>query len=342
MVTMNSFVKYDSIENSSNHKAIEYITNHILPNVEWCALEKIHGSNFSCTVNHDEIKWGKRSSYIDDDALCQFNNSHYIKEKYDENVVQLFHSVKEINPSALSIRIFGEICGGGYTGAKSSHPKSVKKVQKQIQYSPDIEFIVFDIKVFLEDESYYLDMDLVIQLCETTGMLYVPISFRGTLEEMLNLEPKYITNIPNMFELPILDNNWSEGYVIKPINEIRKNGSRIILKHKNPDFTERYPSKSFKSNSIDTMTNDETLLIEKCYGYINQNRIDNVLSKLMENEKLNRKKVSGLVFQDALIDIMKDLNEDEKLLFKEKRSHITGTMMCYSYDQCYTLSDATP
>ena len=353
---MNSFMHYPSIKNSYNPKAMEYFCRFISGDVLWCATEKVHGSNFSATTDGNCVKWGKRSSFIGDKALCQFNNSHFIKHKYNDSVLHLYTRIQELIPQLTTIQIFGEICGGGYEGVKTSHRTAIKKVQKDIQYSPDIEFIVFDIRITYPKEhvqkeecietdseedcsdhvSYYLNMDEVIELCIDSDLVYTPILHRGRLEDLLELNPCFITQIPSLFNLPSLPNNYSEGYVFKPVNEVRTKGSRVILKHKNPKFSESKSEKKPVIKVSKPLTPEEQNLITKCHLYINNNRMNNVMSKLMDNDKSNQKKIIGLILHDAIKDILNDISEDEKEIFQKNRSQITGALTIYAVNEFFT------
>ena len=150
------FHQYSSIENHYNEKHIDHLCVNSSEGDIWIATEKVHGANFSVATNGTEVKWGKRNSFIEED-LQQFNNSNYIKDRYERGVFQVFNDIKSMyNPSTTHIQIYGEIYGGKYSYLPTRHPKSVKNVQKQVQYSPNIEFIAFDIAVFTHIVNSYI------------------------------------------------------------------------------------------------------------------------------------------------------------------------------------------
>lgn len=332
MILMNTFRHYSSIENTNNTKALEYIRNKTSPELLWNATEKIHGSNFSATTDGNNIKWGKRSSFIGNDALHQFNNAHYIKEKYSQNIKDLFFDLQSQNSVINTIQIFGEICGGGYDGVTTTHPNSVKKVQKQIMYCPDIEFIVFDILI-IGDYNRYMNMAQVSELCEKHNIPHSRILHVGTLSELIELSPIFVTTIPGLFGLPDLENNMSEGYVFKPNNEIITSGSRIIMKHKSPKFCERI-DKKIHITIPSYATEQHHDIINKICMYVNENRINNVLSKLDDVEQMLSKKLIGLIVQDVVKDAIKDLDDVELEFYKKEKKIIMPQLMTHC-SLCY-------
>jgi hypothetical protein len=148
------FRRYHSIENAHRKGLIDNISIYAPKDVEWIALEKIHGANFSATTDGITTKWGKRSSYICGSGLQIFNNSNIIAEKYTNSMLQLFRSVQEYmlgmgHTKPTYVIVYGEICGGKYQGYTSKF----RHVQKQVQYTHDIEFVVYDICVITDIDT---------------------------------------------------------------------------------------------------------------------------------------------------------------------------------------------
>lgn len=301
---MEPFQYYSSIENTTNNKALQTIREHVPSTILWVATEKIHGCNFSAITNGETINWAKRSSYLKENEMKKFNNSHYIKEKYSENIKNL---IKVINNSQC-VRIYGELCGGKYGDMKTSHPQNIKGIQKEVQYSPDIEFIVFDIKVQDKELNWnFLCHNDVNKYCDMVGLKSVRIMHRGTLEQLLQLDPIFRTTIPSYFSLPHLENNMSEGYVFKPVHDITMNNDiRVILKHKNPYFSEK---NIMKIRAITITQVDENVqdIVDIISMYVNINKINNVMSK--HGNITNEKRKIGLIYQDVIEDAKKDFDE---------------------------------
>ena len=134
----------------------------------------------------------------------------------------------------------------------------------------------------------------------------------------MELSPTFVTKIPHLFGLPDLPNNISEGYVFKPNYEINVSGSRIIMKHKSPLFREKSDKKVRIPTQIN-VTPEHHELIDKICMYVNENRINNVLSKLDDIEQMIDKKIVGLIVQDVIKDMEKDLDPEELIFFKKEK-----------------------
>lgn len=323
---MDKFKEYKSIPNHYNLKFIEAVRKYIPP-CEWVATEKIHGANFSITTDGTSVLYGKRSSYLGSNSLSIFYNSNRIQEKYEQTAIQLFHAIKE-HVDVSFIRIYGEICGGGYQlcGRHNGifrQQSNTKMVQKEIQYSPDNEFIAFDIYLHLDQENYsIMNVDQMIEMCKQCGLPCVDILHRGSFEELLLLNPVFLTTIPQKFYLPPLEDNFAEGFVIRPnVAMSFPDKDPVIFKLKSPKFTEKAAVKKPKEPKV-KKDNETTIDFEPFDCYINQNRVNSVLSKLTEEEKLNSKKVCSLVIQDILREINEIEGEEMKQLLEENKYQI--------------------
>jgi Rnl2 family RNA ligase len=253
------FKRYHSIENSYLEKNLQYINACIPSTTQWVALEKVHGCNFSATSNGDSVKWGSRSAYLGDSALQSFHNADQVRDKYTAKINHLFDALQTQDSRIAYIRVFGELYGGKYPGMKNLY----KAVQKEVCYTPAIDFIVFDIQCLYlapspsgegdgyEDPDnldrdisgavythYYKDALDVISLCHGVGIPTLEVQSSGTLQDLLALNPTFTTTLPALFGLPTIAGNNAEGYVLKPVTYHRASKSRVILKHKNPAFRE--------------------------------------------------------------------------------------------------------
>ena len=135
---MDEFHSYTSIENTHNAKFMNQVYNHCPPDEQWCATEKIHGSNFSAHVDGNTIKWGKRTAFLTDEELPSFYNCHHVKENYGKKIMSLFQSIQSKSEEKIEVmRVFGELCGGGYEGILSGHKYTVESMD----HIPKIKFI---------------------------------------------------------------------------------------------------------------------------------------------------------------------------------------------------------
>lgn len=126
-------------------------------------------------------------------------------------------------------------------------------VQREIWYSPRVEFACFDIRVRSSehpDEPLYCEFEVLREACRMCGIGVVPEVARGTLEKMLDLPVNEMqTLVPKELGLPALpasvisSHGLSEGVVVRPLVERMvsmkgKNRGRAIVKHKSKKFLE--------------------------------------------------------------------------------------------------------
>lgn len=294
---MVQFKPYESIE---NHYQQKYITNveELYADIEFVATEKIHGANFSFIATATECEIAKRTSLLGSDLT--FYNCGAVKSKYSSDIMQLFRTLQGLDQSISQIQVYGELFGGKYSGVSSV--KGAKQVQKEVQYHPDNEFMVYDIFVSGEPEqNYYLSADEVERVCSGLPTLRcIPISHRGPLSVMIKLFPDFITKIPELFNLPPITNNFAEGWVIKP-NIRHYSGIRGVIKIKSDLFKEGPTSVSVLSDTVNEH-------LSKLDLFLTENRFNNIKSKHGENT--NKYKLHGLWVADALADYQKSLGSN--------------------------------
>lgn len=304
------FVQYFSIENAYSEKFRTKIREHPCSQKIWVATEKIHGINFSFTTDGKQVRVAKRTSFLSPDELDSFYKCQDILEKYRVHILHLFTLF-----SASEVTVFGELFGGSYPGI----PSQSKLIQKGIFYCPEHKFYAFDIRV----DGNYLNYDDAVKAFETVGLFYAKPLFRGTLDEVLAWSEQHksdITTIPGYFNLPPIKDNRREGNVLRPVEFAQLfKGSTLILKDKNPAFSERAPKKVVKeappiSSELEEALND-------ALRYVTPQRYDNVVSKIGEVSSKDIGKLIGLISKDALEDFAKNSSialkkEEEKVVHR--------------------------
>ena len=302
------FQKYGSIENSYREKVIQSIINHGYNHYayEWIATNKIHGANFSFWCDGNEVKCAKRSSFIGQTA--NFNNWELIYDRYANNILDLYKHLQYENTldgvEIESITVYGEIYGGHYKHPEVASIPGAVKVQKGVCYCPHNDFAAFDIAVNGET----IDQNMLFELCQLHHIPTVEIIHRGTFDECYNLDPKFEDPMYKRFGLPKIENNISEGLVIRPVVPLHfHNGSLVILKSKNELFSEK--SKEKKSVQDMTLNEDQKSILNNLLQYMNENRLNSVLSKIEQITNKDFGKVLGLMVQDMLEDYNKDDGE---------------------------------
>lgn len=301
------FKKFTSIENSYRQKEVQLIQVNF-PKEMFVVQEKVHGANLSFWTDGKEVKCAKQSGFIQENE--DFYNYEIVLDKYKQNILNLFNSIK----GAEEVAIYGEIYGGNYPheGVKQL---PVKTIQKGVYYSPNVEFIAFDIKVNGRFEGF----DSFVDYCMIYEIPFLGALKRGTLEDCLSYPNEYNSTIPAMHGLPELKVNTCEGNVIRPINVIYfGNGSRVILKNKNDKFTEKETVK--KEYVPKEPTPDHVVEIQKvATEYITENRLKNVISKIGTVSDKEFGKLLGLFCKDTIEDFMKDESKFESLDKKERK-----------------------
>jgi Rnl2 family RNA ligase len=313
------FRKYSSIENLKASE-IKAIKKHGYDNVEWIATEKVHGSNFSVTIYKDEyddvkVVAGKRTAFLEENE--KFNSYESVVEKYKKGFINLYEMIPKIDTEVV-VRVYGELYGGAYPGYKNNMPA----VQKGIYYAPYNDFIIFDISI----NGSYISYDMVVAYCSTVGLQYIRELARGKLDDLRTMSSEFESTIYELHGLEKVKDNFAEGYILKPNEPLYfPSKSRVILKNKHPKFSEKVHKKYHDviSDAFD-VTDDIKNKIEIGLSYLNENRMNNVLSKLSDDEKTHQSKISGLLMKDALEDMFKDhqielVGKEKKYIYTELR-----------------------
>lgn len=304
---MDNFQSYEHMENHYNLP--EDISSWIDPKILFVCTEKIHGTNYSFLVDSNEVIPCKRTSTLKE--TDPFMGHKNIFDKYKDEAIKIFNEIKIEYPTTISIQLFGELFGGCYDGVTE---KGHKKIQKDVNYHKENEFMAYDLKINLVEKTFYYDFDKLQILLEKTKIKLVPVIFTGTLEACLKLNPAFVSQVYSYFGLEKIDDSKlvSEGYVIHPLREsenpIQIKNKRLIFKFKSPKFSEVLTTKI--QNSTDSKNKISGNLL-KCY--VTNNRYDNVISKLDENEK---NKISLFLYEDILTELKdsKDLDENDMKL----------------------------
>jgi len=322
------FKKYSSIENAYRTKTVNYITETGNADGEWVSTLKIHGANYSFWTDGEDVKFGKRSGFIQGESFYgDFNFD------YDQNARDMHKYLQDVIPCDV-LSIHGEIYGGLYDHPEVERDKSATRVQKEVQYIPFNDFIVFDIKV----DNMLLNHDFVITLCKKFGFDHVPVLARGSFYDLMKMDVKFPDPLGVLKGLPPIEDNMAEGWVLKPVKpKFFGNGERIILKGKNPKLSEKNGGKHGKPpKPIIELSEDANRLKDDLFMYLNENRLRNVLSH-GEIEQITQKdfgRLLGLFSKDAFTDFLKDNQEDwdnlekkEQVVIKKNMNRVAGDVI---------------
>lgn len=306
------FCEYEHMENHYN--VIKNIPHDVKTNVKFIALEKIHGTNYSFLCDGKQVIPCKRSSTLGTDRGYYGHGEPF--ERYKNDILVIFNHIKNIYPETKHIQLYCELFGGKFNGKTK---KGYKCVQKNTNYNDSNEIMAYDLKITQNDDSHlYLDMIHLIEIFNKLmlKLKLVPIIKIDYFDEIMNLNSKFVTQVPAEFGLEHIENNFAEGYVIKPITEMLfQDQTRLIFKYKNPDFLEIAESKDIVVEK--TMTFQQ-IYLEKLKTYVTKNRFDNIVTKYVDdwlNSEITNEIELFLInkmFDDIKNDFTKDNQNDNE------------------------------
>lgn len=305
-----NFFKYQKVYDKIDHYNLDKkITKKLYAkDMKWVVQEKVHGSNFSIYYDGTTVMFAKRNGFLKEDDW--FYNYQLIQHKLENNIKQLYQILNQDK-----IVVYGELFGGFYPKDPNNWknnrinekgvchiPFENRAVQEGIYYSPNLEYMVFDIAYVNDvnqDQLIFLDFDEYQYCLKQTNFLYSKALAVTDLSSALNYNLEFNSHIPK--ELYYSDfselNNTAEGIVIKPEKTILfGNNQRCIIKKKNKLFQE-----------ISDIFNMEEA--KKSYQFvfikmINSNRCNAVVSKM------------GSIDYDKIVEkLMEDIWEDYYINF---------------------------
>lgn len=322
------FRRFGSIENSYRDKFIDQMKKEALNGGDFVVEEKVHGANFSFWCDGEEIKCGKRSSFVDKN----FNNSNKVLADHTERLRSLYVYLKSkcAFKDMKELTIYGEIIGGVYKHEDVDKVPQATRVQKGVDYCPQNEFYGFDIMV---DGIFLNEYDKCMAF-EKHGFLYAKPLFRGSLEECLAYPNEFQTHIPEWLGLPPIEGNVCEGVIIRPEDpRFLNGGSRVILKNKNKKFSEKASAKDKTQKVSEPMEGPTLEAFEKIALFITENRLRNVLSHIGAVTNKDFGKIMGAFNKDIIEDFKKEHNDFNTLEKKESKrvskemSRLTSNML---------------
>jgi Rnl2 family RNA ligase len=314
------FQEYPSLTTKDGKSGMRFIANAEQLEKEdniWQVTEKIHGKNFQIFCNGEKTIPGSRTRPLEEKDYHEFNPG--AEEKIMELLTKtriLYDYLKKTDEfsNIKELRMYGEIFGGFLptsTGIKPKHVCKSQAVQKEILYSPQIEFGLFHIKV----DEVFLSKDRTIYLGQMRNLFVIPILFSGTLKDCLDFSQKNLfldSTIPSLLGYKNLHctKNVREGHVIQPMNPRYDRRDWVCIKHKNEEFKEsylgekkeakHYQPKQTKSNK--QMYSKEEM--EEAVSMITLPRLKNVISH--DVRPSGWKKLIGPLAQDILNDYAKE------------------------------------
>lgn len=311
------FKKYSSIENHYREEFINKIKEQYPEETKgkWAITEKVHGTNIQLGYDGTNYTIGKRTGYLGEDE--NFYNIDKLAEHYKPSIIAIYDECKE-RYNCDSILVFGELFGGSYPHKDVAQDSKSKKVQKGVYYYPSNEIMFFDIFMFTREQGRYLSVkEFEDVMSKVVNIGYQEVFFQGSiLVDGLDNAIKYPNDQPSQiylrWGLPEIEDNIREGIVIKPYEkDLYMGQTRVIIKSKNDRFAEKSHEKPVKPQV--EIPEHVQKCIEQISQYINENRVNNVISHVGEVTTKDIGKIIGLTSKDVLEDYTKDykLPEDK-------------------------------
>ena len=293
------FRRYSSIDNISAN-LVEKVKREFPDDLDdWCVTLKIHGANIAFYLTGDkQIRAASRNQFIGHN----FFNYQRVVDKYSGNIVKTAEIAADYHSVDIEdIIIFGEIFGGHYDGEPYL---GVKRVQKEVQYTNDIEFMAFDIMVKGEYAKTFVSSDIF----QTADLPYTPFLFYGALDECIKWSEKHYADPDPLWKhfgmSKEIEGNVREGHVIRPRsrNLVNNGGSRIIFKDKNTLFKEKKGCQKPKHVIPEGLLS----MVSESEQYITKNRFNAVVSKIGEYNI----KMFADIMNDMALDILSEMKKD--------------------------------
>ncbi|TLU98759.1 2'-5' RNA ligase [Dyadobacter luticola] len=318
---MNNLSEYEKIPSSLKSLVSDEKISSRLNKLDWVVTEKIHGANFRFIYQDNRLHFGKRKEFLkwEDD----FFGFQIVVAKLESAVTQLFEQIK-LDLNADKIIIYGELFGGIYPHPDVNSNATVEAIQTGVYYSPDIEFCAFDIAIenHFTSSKNYLSYEIAIAYFQKFNILHAKPLKIGKLSEVMDFDLRIDSRVPKQLKLPLIQDNLIEGVVIKPFGDISTDtlGFRPIIKIKNREFEEdkKYLEArnwSF-SSSISSLSEDLNFLMDELRNYVNDNRLNSVLSKIGILRSENQTRLQEVI-QEFLEDVLVDFNINNENILAE-------------------------
>lgn len=273
-----SWAKYPSI-NDVDLQQVEKIRHAVHgTDIEFVALEKVHGSNFAFETDGGAVSYYSRNRRLDaQERFVGKTAPAAAMSRYHNAVAAAFWICRsEVSRGAASVVIYGEYFGGWFPNSSDKHEGAGigTPVQKGIvAYAPAHHFFAFDICI----DGLFLDFDEGRSILERAGfpLVATPV-VRGSFDECMSFDVEsFCTAVPEQLGLPLCaEYAIAEGVVIRPV----KHHLAWTVKKKSVRYLEACPDELRKwlAKCVDSK---EEALAGLYLALCQKPRLDAVLSK---------------------------------------------------------------
>jgi len=247
-----------------------YKNQDILMFKECYVLEKIHGT--SCHIS--------MFVQLDGTPKIEFfsggvSYTEFLKLFDQEALKKTFMEM-----GRTSIVIFGEGYGGKCQGMRDT-------------YGPNLKFVVFDVKI----DDVWLDVPDMDEVATLFGLDVVP--FAKIEATVAALDQYRDMHSAQAVKCGCGNDKLREGIVIRPLMELRKkNGDRIIAKHKSDAFSERVHTPKVRETDPEKLQklSDAKAVADE---WVTPMRLSHVLDKLQVAGMEDMRKVMTAMVEDV-------------------------------------------
>lgn len=317
---MNPLSEYEKMPQSFQKMGVDALVWKDWNKLTWVVTEKVHGANFSFVYEDKTLRFAKRKEYLQ--WTDDFFGFQLLVHQIENQVFMLFEELSRLIPAHKYI-IYGELFGGEYPHPDVPANVHLQAIQTGVYYTPDIHFYAFDIAIEEENkEKYYLDYETAANYFQKHQILYAKALLTGKMNEVLGFDTRINSAIPKILGLPAIENNLIEGIVIKPLRHLSVLGKkeRPIIKLKNKEFEENIHYHQAEKWSylphISSKSEELNFLWVDIQPYINENRLNSVLSKIGAVNRQNEKRMKA-IYEEFLRDVWTDFNENNQQILTD-------------------------
>lgn len=259
-----------------------YKERDILMFKEVWALEKVHGSSAHISF---------KNQGDDDTGRTVPPTVHLFCGGCKKELFNSLWNLEELTKKFLDlgvekITIYGEGYGGKMQGMSATYGKELK-------------FVAFDVRI----GEVWLDVEKAHEICASMSIDFVAYEKVSTNLEDLDRE----RDRPSRQAVwnGIHEDKLSEGVVLRPIIELRKNnGARIICKHKRDEFMETSKPRKVQDPEKLKILGDAKVVAKE---WVTFNRMSNILSHIDKEPTIE---IIGDIIKIMIEDIKREGNKE--------------------------------
>lgn len=298
------FQKYSSLESAQKQKIINMAVESGHAKIYYGVTEKIHGANFGIHYDDDtgNVQFSRRTGFLEENET--FYSHVKIERALRNRMNRLILDLKKTT-DVVTVSVYGEIYGGSLNGVTE---QGCKRVQKEVQYSPKTQFAAFDVIV----NGKYLTMYHGTFVLGGAGFHLTPlIGIYNNLEDALAVPNDMQSRVPRLLGYEVEGDNVCEGTVIRPwgVDLYLPNGSHFILKNKNTKFLER--GVAIIAKPLKPLSVHDNAMFLSLSTFVNENRLNAVISKEKELTSKDFGRIMGLLMQDALAEFAETYDSED-------------------------------